>query len=67
MPLRHPFLSKASLLRQPIYIRTALFHTTPIWRSEAPNFYETLGLDPSASAGDIKKYALPPILLAFEY
>lgn len=56
MPLRHPILSTASVLRRPTYIRIALFHTTQKWRSETLDLYKTLGLEHDASNGDIKKY-----------
>lgn len=55
MPLSRPFLSTAFLLHRPGFSHSALFHTTSSWKSESASYYETLGIDPSASAGDIKK------------
>ena len=59
MPLRRPLHPTALLLRQPIYFHTSLFCTTSAWKSEAPNLYKTLDLEPGASAKDIKKYGAP--------
>ena len=58
MPISRPFLSTAFLPPRPALPHTALFHTTSAWRSESASYYETLGLDPNASAGDIKKCAM---------
>lgn len=55
MPLTRSFLSTTFLLPRPALPYTTLFHTTSAWRSESASYYETLGLDPNASAGDIKK------------
>jgi len=52
---RHHLLS-TTFLRPPPIIHTALFHASSTWRSEAANYYETLGLAPSASTEAIKKY-----------
>ena len=58
MPLSRPFLPTAFPLPRPALPHTALFHTAPAWRSKSGSYYETLGLDPTASAGDIKKCAI---------
>ncbi|CAD6581126.1 MAG: hypothetical protein ASARMPREDX12_001467 [Alectoria sarmentosa] len=55
MLLSRSFISTAFLLPGPALRHTALFHTTSAWTSELASYYETLGLDPNASAGDIKK------------
>lgn len=57
MPLSRSFLPTAILLPQRALPHTALIHTTSAWRSESVSYYETLGLDPNASVGDIKKCA----------
>lgn len=57
MPLSRSFLSTAFLLPRPALIHTTPFHTTSAWSSESESYYKTLGVDLSASAGDIKKCA----------
>lgn len=58
MPLSRSLLPTAFLLPRLALPRTALFHTTSAWRSESASYYKTLGIDPSASAGDVKTYAM---------
>ena len=53
MLLSRPFFSTAFSLPQSFLRHSAPFHTASAWRSH----YETLGVDPTASAGDIKKCA----------
>ncbi len=48
-------------LSQLWYIRSAVFHTGAVWRSDIQDQYKVLGLDANASASDIKKYARPSI------
>ena len=62
MPVRFPIISSNYLPPRPALRHSALFHKTSIWRSEPISYYETLGLDPNASAGAIKKYVLDPSL-----
>ena len=59
MPLSRSLLPTAFLLPRPALPHTALFHTTSAWRGESASYYVTLGLEPNASAGDIKKCAMP--------
>lgn len=63
MPLSRLFLSTAFLHPRTALPHTALFHTTSAWRGELASHYETLGLDPNVSAGDIKKYAITCMVL----
>lgn len=55
MPFNRALLLTAYLLPRSALSPTVLFHTTALWRSDSASYYETLGLDPLASAGDIKK------------
>ena len=57
MPLR-PCLSPALQRPRTILSHALQFHTTSIWGAEITNHYETLGLEPSASPGDIKKWVI---------
>lgn len=52
------FLPTAFLLPRLALSHTALLHTTSAWRSDSSKYYETLGLESNASAGDIKKFAI---------
>lgn len=47
----------------------ALFHTALAWRSESASYYEILGVDSNASAGDIKKCATlyMPFIVCLHY
>ena len=63
MSLSRSLLPTAFLLPRSVLHHTALFHTASAWRSQSASYYETLGVDSNASAGDIKKCAI--IYMAF--
>ena len=52
-----PFFSTAFSIPQSTLRHIAPFHVASAWRSDIVSHYETLGVDPSASAGDIKRCA----------
>lgn len=63
MSLSRLFSPTACQLSRSTLHHIALFHTALAWRSESASYYETLGVDSNATAGEIKKCAT--IYMAF--